>query len=95
MEEIALRVRTFVYTMICFQCLIQLSAGNSFYKYLKLFSQLLALCICCNIFFSFLGMVDDGWQQADRIYEQWEAQWNEEADFNVETMEGYDEEAFR
>lgn len=95
MEEIALRVRAFVYTMICFQCLIQLTAGNSFYKYLKLFSQLLALCICCNIFFSFLGMVDDGWQQADQIYEQWEAQWSKEANFEVEIMEGYDEEAFR
>ena len=95
MEEIALRVRAFVYTMICFQCLIQLTAGNSFYKYLKLFAQLLALGICCNIVFSFLGMVDDGWQQADQIYEQWEAQWSKEANFEVEIMEGYDEEAFR
>lgn len=87
MEELALSVRTFVYTMICFQCLIQLSVGNSFHKYLKLFSQLLALCICCNIFFSFFGIVEDGWEQADRIYGQWQKQWRgEEA---LVDMEGY------
>lgn len=78
MEELMFRVRTFVYTMICFQCLLQLSIGNSFHRYLKLFSQLLALCICCNIFFSFLGIMDDGWEQADRIYEQWQKGWHEE-----------------
>lgn len=87
MEELALRVRTFVYTMICFQCLIQLSVGNAFYKYLKLFSQLLAICICCNIFFSFLGIVDDGWEQADEIYEQWQKQWSNEEMFV--DMNGY------
>ena len=87
MEELALRVRIFVYTMICFQCLIQLTAGNSFHKYLKLISQLLALCICCNMFFSFLGIVDDGWEQADKVYEQWQVQWSEEEGF--EDMEGY------
>ncbi len=78
MEELAVRVRTFVYTMICFQCLVQLSAGNAFHKYLKLFSQLISLCILCNIFFSFCGLVDGGWEQADRIYEQWKRQWEME-----------------
>ncbi len=87
MEELALRVRAFVYTMICFQCLIQLSAGNSFYKYLKLISQLFALCICCNIIFSFLGIVEDGWKQADKVYEQWEKQWQGEGELG--NMEGY------
>lgn len=87
MEDLALRVRTFVYTMICFQCLIQLSVGNSFHKYLKLFSQLLALCICCNIFFSFFGIVEDGWEQADRIYEQWQEQWHDEE--TLVDMNGY------
>lgn len=87
MDELALRVRTFVYTMICFQCLIQLSVGNSFYKYLKLISQLFALCICCNIVFSFLGIVEDGWEQADRVYEQWEEQWQSKSTFI--DMEGY------
>lgn len=87
MDELALRVRTFVYTMICFQCLIQLSVGNSFYKYLKLISQLFALCICCNIVFSFFGIVEDGWEQADRIYEQWEEQWQSKS--TLADMEGY------
>lgn len=87
MEEVALRVRAFVYTMICFQCLIQLSAGNSFYKYLKLISQLFALCICCNIIFTFLGIVEDGWKQADKVYEQWENQWQGEGELG--NMEGH------
>ncbi|MBQ6788496.1 MAG: hypothetical protein IJO85_12365 [Lachnospiraceae bacterium] len=87
MEELALRVRAFVYTMICFQCLIQLSAGNSFYKYLKLISQLFALCICCNIIFSFLGIVEDGWKQADKVYEEWEKQWKVEGELG--NMEGH------
>lgn len=87
MEELALRVRAFVYTMICFQCLIQLSVGNSFYKYLKLISQLFALCICCNIVFSFLGIVEDGWEQADKVYEQWEKQWQSKG--TLVDMEGY------
>lgn len=87
MEELALQVRTFVYTMICFQCLIQLTAGNSFHKYLKFFTQLLALCICCNIFFSFVGIVDNGWEQADGIYEQWQEQWSGEE--KLIDMEGY------
>ncbi len=78
MEELALEVRAFVYAMICFQCLIQLFIGSSFYKYLKFISQLLALCICCNIVFSFMGVVEDGWGQADRVYEEWEKQWREE-----------------
>ncbi len=83
MEELSLQVRSFVYTMICFQCLLQLSAGNSFHKYVKLISQLLALCICCNIAFSFFGIVEDGWKQADRIYQQWEAQWLEESEVRI------------
>lgn len=87
MEELAFRVRTFVYTMICFQCLIQLTAGNPFHKYLKLFSQLLAISICCNIVFSFLGMVGSGWEQAEVICERWQAQWNEEQ--QIESMDGY------
>ena len=78
MEQLALQVRSFVYAMICFQCLLQLSTGKTFYKYLKFFSQLLSVCIFCNIFFSFIGIVDDGWEQADRIYKQWQEQWNSE-----------------
>ena len=75
MEELALKVRAFVYAMICFQCLIQLFIGSSFYKYLKFISRLLAACICCSIVFSFLGIVEDGWGQANKVYEEWGLQW--------------------
>lgn len=87
MDELVLRVRTFVYSMICFQCLIQLTAGNPFHKYLKLFSQLIAISICCNIFFSFFGIVESGWEQADEIYERWQIQWSGEQE--LAGMDGY------
>ena len=87
MDELALQVRTFIYTMICFQCLLQLSAGNSFYKYLKLFSQLLAISICCNIFLCCVGIVDSSWSQADKIYKEWEKQWGKEE--LLVDMDGY------
>lgn len=77
MKELAAQVRTFVYTMILFQCLIQLASGSSFYRYLKLFSQLLAVSICCHFLVSFFGVIDSGWEQADKIYEAWEAQWSD------------------
>lgn len=78
MEELAIEVRAFVYAMICFQCLIQIFAGSSFYKYLKFVSRLLAVCICCNIVFSFLGVIEDGCIQADKVYKEWEMQWQKE-----------------
>ncbi|MBQ3165466.1 MAG: hypothetical protein IJC02_13220 [Lachnospiraceae bacterium] len=78
MEELALKVRAFVYAMICFQCLIQLFVGSSFYKYLKFISRLLAVCICSSIVFSFFGIVEDGWEQADKVYEEWEEQWQKD-----------------
>lgn len=84
MEELAIEVRAFVYTMVCFQCLIQLFVGSPFYKYLRFISRLLAVCICCNIIFSFLGMIEDEWGQADKVYKEWEMQWqNEEWEMKI------------
>lgn len=60
MEELAMEVRRLVYTVICFQCLIQLTEGSAYQKYLKLFSYLLTMCICCNVVFSFVGQVEKG-----------------------------------
>lgn len=37
MENLAVEVRRLVYTVICFQCLIQLTEGSGYQKYLKLF----------------------------------------------------------
>lgn len=55
MENLAVEVRRLVYTVICFQCLIQLTEGSGYQKYLKLFSYLLTMCICFNVVFFFCG----------------------------------------
>lgn len=75
MENLAVEVRRLVYTVICFQCLIQLTEGSSYQKYLKLFSYLLTICICFNVVFSFVGQVENTFSQADKLYERWEQEW--------------------
>jgi len=75
MENLAVEVRRLVYTVICFQCLIQLTEGSSYQKYLKLFSYLLTMCICFNVVFSFVGQVENTFSQADKLYERWEQEW--------------------
>lgn len=77
MEYLAAEVRRLVYTVICFQCLIQLTEGSAYQKYLKLFSYLLTMCICCNVIFSFAGHVDDSFCEADEVYATWEKEWRE------------------
>ena len=42
MEYLAVEVRRLVYTVICFQCLIQLTEGSGYQKYLKLFSYFIS-----------------------------------------------------
>ena len=77
MEYLAAEVRRLVYTVICFQCLIQLTEGSVYQKYLKLFSYLLTMCICCNVAFSFLGQVENSFSEADALYSRWEKEWRE------------------
>lgn len=77
MENLAAEVRRLVYTVICFQCLIQLTEGSAYQKYLKLFSYLLTMCICCNVVFSFIGQVENSFSEADQIYSRWEKEWRE------------------
>ncbi len=72
MEILAAEVRRLVYTVICFQCLIQLTEGSVYQKYLKLFSYLLTMCICCNVVFSFVGQVENSFSRADQLYSRWE-----------------------
>ena len=31
-----------------------------------------------SIVFSFFGIVEDGWEQADKVYEEWEEQWQKD-----------------
>lgn len=75
MENLAAEVRCLVYTVICFQCLIQLTEGSAYQKYLKLFSYLLTMCICCNVVFSFIGQVENSFSRADQLYSRWEKEW--------------------
>lgn len=75
MENMAVEVRRLVYTVICFQCLIQLTEGSGYQKYLKLFSYLLTMCICFNVIFSFVGQVENSFSEADKLYERWEREW--------------------
>ena len=77
MEALAVEVRRLVYTVICFQCLIQLTEGSAYQKYLKLFSYLLTMCICCNVVFSFIGQVENNFSEADQLYSRWEKEWRE------------------
>lgn len=77
MEYLAMEVRRLVYTVICFQCLIQLTEGSVYQKYLKLFSYLLTLCICCNVVFSFAGQMENNFSDADALYDKWEQEWKE------------------
>ena len=77
MEYLAMEVRRLMYTVICFQCLIQLTEGSAYQKYLKVFSYLLTMCICCNVIFSFAGQVENEFSEADQLYERWEKEWRE------------------
>lgn len=75
MTELAGDVRRLVYTIVCFQCLLQLTAGSAYQKYLKLFSELLTICICCSLIFSFFGFIDESISQTDILYEKWSRDW--------------------
>lgn len=90
MEQIAEEVRKLIYTVICFQCLLQLTTGNAYHKYLKLFSYLLTLSICCGIIFSFAGKVEESLDKADVLYENWLEEWRkygvDEEEKNVREM---------
>ncbi len=77
MEYLAMEVRRLMYTVICFQCLIQLTEGSVYQKYLKLFSYLLTMCICCNVIFSFVGQIENRFSEADQIYDRWEKEWRD------------------
>lgn len=77
MEALAVEIRRLVYTVICFQCLLQLTEGSAYQKYLKLFSYLLTICICCNVIFSFAGQVESSFSEADKLYARWEKEWRE------------------
>lgn len=75
MEQLTLEIRRLVYTVICFQCLLQLMAGSAYQRYLKLFSYFLTMCMCCGVIFSFMGQLEESMLSAQRVYDEWEEEW--------------------
>lgn len=75
MEELTLEIRRLVYTVICFQCLLQLMAGSVYHRYLKLFSYFLTMCMCCGILYSFVGQLEESMMSAQQVYDEFEREW--------------------
>ena len=82
MEQLTMEIRKLVYTVICFQCLLQLTAGSVYHRYLKLFSHFLTLCMCCGIIYSFVGQLEDSMMSAQQVYEEFEREWGEMTDLD-------------
>ena len=80
MEQLTLEIRKLVYTVICFQCLLQLSAGSVYQRYLKLFSYFLTMCMCCGVIYSFVGQLEDSMMAAQQVYDEFEREWGEMTD---------------
>lgn len=75
MEQLTLEIRRLVYTVICFQCLLQLTAGSAYQRYLKLFSYFLTMCMCCGVILSFMGQMEESMLSAQKVYDEWESEW--------------------
>lgn len=75
MEQLTLEIRRLVYTVICFQCLLQFTAGSVYQRYLKLFSYFLTICMCCGVISLFLGQFEESMISAQSIYDEWENEW--------------------
>lgn len=75
MDYLAAEIRRLVYTVICFQCLIQLMEGSAYRKYIRVFSYLVTMCVCCGVVFSFAGQLEDSLREADELYSEWESEW--------------------
>ena len=75
MSEFALSLRSFVYTVICLECLLQLTSGNSYHRYMKLFTYILMICISCKMIFNVVNQIEEKTQYMDGMYEEWLEQW--------------------
>ncbi|MBD5470654.1 MAG: hypothetical protein HDR19_05950 [Lachnospiraceae bacterium] len=75
MEQLTLEIRQLVYTVICFQCLLQFAAGSAYQRYLKLFTYFLTICMCCNVISSFVGQFEERMMSAQSVYDAWEEEW--------------------
>lgn len=75
MEQLAFEIRRLVYTVICFQCLLQFTAGSVYQRYLKLFSYFLTICMCCGVISLFVSRFEESMLSAQSIYDEWENEW--------------------
>ena len=89
MEQLVVQMRMLIYTVICFQCLLQLTQGSTYQKYLKLFTYLLTLCICCQILVNFTERLRSDWLGADAVSTQRMQKWNEDSTLPEEEIEQY------
>lgn len=75
MYQLAINIRRLIYVIICYQCMLQLTNGSSYQKYLKFVSYMIVLCISCRILISFIGNVESSIYDAGKMYESWITQW--------------------
>lgn len=89
MEQLVTQMRVLIYTVICFQCLLQITQGSIYQKYLKLFMYLLTLCICCQILTNFVDKLRNDWLGVDYASTEWMQNWNEDSTLPQEKIEQY------
>lgn len=89
MEQLVTQMRVLIYTVICFQCLLQIIQGSIYQKYLKLFMYLLTLCICCQILTNFVDKLRNDWVGVDYASTEWMQKWNEDSTLPQEKIEQY------
>lgn len=89
MEQLATQMRVLIYTVICFQCLLQITQGSIYQKYLKLFMYLLTLCICCQILTNFVDKLRNDWLGVDYVSTEWMQKWSEGSTMPQEKIEQY------
>lgn len=89
MEQLVTQMRVLIYTVICFQCLLQITQGSIYQKYLKLFMYLLTLCICCQILTNFVDKLRNDWVWVDYASTEWMQNWNEDSTLPQEKIEQY------
>ena len=89
MEQLVTQMRVLIYTVICFQCLLQITQGSIYQKDLKLFMYLLTLCICCQILTNFVDKLRNDWVWVDYASTEWMQNWNEDSTLPQEKIEQY------
>lgn len=89
MEQLVTQMRVLIYTVICFQCFLQITQGSIYQKYLKLFMYLLTLCICCQILTNFVDKLRNDWVGVDYAGTEWMQKWNEDSTLPQEKIEQY------